>query len=198
MNKTKSLLARCSPVVGLFVLLSLGGCKRPIGELELTAYKDPVSPQTFDVKLWEGAYYVEPGGDYHIVGRSVHQPAGGAGTGEITQLVHIHMFWRPRPGKTFANSSMIDAVLRYAIVTDQGAALYDGTACVFVKKTYGGKLKITLEGGRLQLSAQDGTAPEILGAARVEGELTAGPDSSLALQLRREIDLRAGQATPVK
>ena len=57
---------------------------------------------------------------------------------------------------------MIDAVLRYAILTDQGAVLYDGTACVFVKKTYGDKLKITLEGGRLQLSAQDGTAPEIL------------------------------------
>ena len=196
MNKNFSLLAKYAPVIGLFVFLSVGGCQRPAGELELTSYKDPIAPQVFEVKLWEGAYYPGPGGDYHIVGRAVHESS--EETGEISQLLDIHMFWRPRPGKTFDNASSIDATLRYAILTDQGAAIYAGTGYVYVKKIRGEKLKIELEGGRLQLTAHDGTAPEILGAARIIGELTALPDSGLAMELRREIDLRAGQAAPAE
>lgn len=194
MNESKTLFAKGAPLVGLLALLLASGCQRPIGELELTAYKDPVAPQTFEVKLWEGAYYIEPGKDYHIVGRATHKPAE-EGVGEITQVLHIHMFWRPHPGKTFDNASMIDATLRYAIITDQGSAIYNGTAYVYAKKVSGDRLKITLEGGRLQLAAQEGQTPDIFGAARIKGELRTLPDSGLTMELRREIDLRTGRDT---
>lgn len=191
MNNSRSLFAKCAPLLGLMALSGLEGCRRPIGEMELTAYKDPSFPQTFEIKLWEGAYYIEPGRDYHIVGRSAYKPAE-EGAGEIVQLLHIHMFWRPRPGKTFDNPTMIDAVLRYAIITDQGTALYRGTAYVSVKKDLGDRRKITLRGGRLQLAAQHGQVPDIFGAARIEGKLRPLSDFGLTMELRRQIDLLAG------
>lgn len=176
----------------MFVL----GCTRPTGSLELTSYKDPYFPETYEVELDECAYYAGPGGDYHIVGRATHIPEDNPG-GEITQLLHVHLFWQPRPGKTFDNPSSVDATIRYAILTEQGAAIYCGTAFVYPKKhRTGDDITVKIESARLRLESQDGEPPELIGTARLRGKFVADNDPSLTVDLRRELDLRAGSHEP--
>lgn len=172
------------------------GCRRPAGALKLTSYKDPYFPETYEVELTQCAYYVDPGGDYHIVGRATHTPQDGTG-GTIAQLLHVHLFWRPRPGKTFDNPSAVDATIRYAIVTKQGAALYCGTGFVYPQmRRLSDDVLVKIEVARLRPEAQVGEPPELLGPARLSGKLVAAEDASLAVDLRRQLDLRAGPHRP--
>jgi hypothetical protein len=172
------------------------GCARPAGTLDLTSYKDPYFPETYHVEFDECAYYAGPSGDYHIVGRARHIPEENSG-GEITQLMHVHLFWHPRPGKTFANSSTVDATIRYAILTGQGAAVYAGTGFVYAsKRRLSDKLAVEIENARLRLEVVEGDAPDLLGAARVVGELVAKEDATMAADLRRELELLASPDEP--
>ena len=137
-----------------------------------------------------------PGGDYHIVGSAAQTPEDGSG-GTITQLLHLHMFWKPWPGKTFADSSSVDATIRYAIVTERGAAMYRGTGFVYPKKRrLSDDLVVEIEAGRLRLESRKGDPPELLGTARLTGTLVADNDASLAVDLRRQLDLHAGSREP--
>jgi hypothetical protein len=172
------------------------GCARSAGTLELTSHKDPYFPESYRVELGECAYYMGPDGDYHIVGRACHATEDNP-DGEITQLLHVHLFWRPRPGKTFDNPSTVDATIRYAILTKQGVAVYCGTGFVYPKKRrFSDQLVVQIENARLRLEAQHGDAPDLLGNARVVGELLARNNAALAVDLRRELDLCAARSEP--
>ena len=184
----------CAAATVLPVLLL--GCAGSTGTLELTSFKDPYLPETYQVEFTDCAYYTGPSGDYHIVGRATHSPEDNAG-GEITQLMHVHLFWRPRPGKTFDNPSTVDATIRYAILTEQGAAIYCGTGFVYPKKRrMSDKLLVKIENARLRLEFQDGDTPDLLGNSRAAGELIAENNAALAVDLRRELDLRAAPREP--
>jgi len=170
----------------------MSGCTRASASLEITSYKDPYFPETYQVELADCAYYVDPGGDYHIAGYASHTPADGGG-GTIEQLMHLHLFWKPWPGKTFDNPTTVDATLRYAIVTGQGAAVYCGTGFVYPRKRrMSDDLIVQIEAARLRLEAQLGDPPELLGDARVVGELVAEHNASRTVDLRRRLDLYAG------
>jgi hypothetical protein len=175
------------------VLLFLLGCTRPSAFLEITSYKDAYFPETYVVTLADCAYYVDSGGDYHVVGRAVRTPEEPGG-GTIEQLLHVHLFWKPWPGKTFDDPSSVDAILRYAIVTDAGVALYSGTGFVYPRKRWMSEDVIArIEEARLRLDSQTGDSPELLGDARLAGTLVAKRNRSLAVDLRRRLDLHAGR-----
>jgi hypothetical protein len=183
----------------LYVVLAgslLLGCNRPTASLEITSYKDPYFPETYVVKLADCAYYVGPSGDYHLVGRAVHTPEDGGG-GTIEQLLHVHLFWKPWPGKTFDNPTSVDATIRYAIVTESGRAIYSGTGFVYPKRRrLSDDVVARIEAGRLRLESQTGEPPELLGAARLTGVLVAKDNASLAVDLRRRLDLYGGPRKP--
>jgi hypothetical protein len=194
-SRTPGRLALPGTVAAALVVLC-SGCARPAGTLELTSYKDPYFPETYQVEFGECAYYVGPSNDYHIVGRDTHDLEDGARRA-VTQLMHVHLFWRPRPGKTFDNPSTVDATIRYAILTEQGAAVYRGTGFVYANKgSFSDTLRVEIENARLRLELQEGDAPDLLGAARVVGELSAEANATLALDLRRELDLRSAPTAP--
>lgn len=168
-------------------------CTSPSANLELTSYKDPYLPETYDVRLTECAYGVGPSGDRHIAGRAVHTPADNPGA-PIVQLVHVHLFWKPRPGKTFADPTAADATIRYAVATEQGVAVYCGTGFVYLKKRrLSDDVVAKIETGQLRLETLAGDPPEILGSACLTGTLIAKDDASLAVDLRRQLDLYTGQ-----
>jgi hypothetical protein len=181
-------------LVALVVALPMGGCVRHIAALQLTSYREPHAPRTYELNLDDCAYYVGSGGDYHIVGRAIDTPENGVGA-TIEQLLHVHLFWKPWPGKTFANSSMMDATIRYAIVTETGTAVYTGTGFVYPRKQ-GPRNGIVadIEAANLRLNHVTGNAPELLGSTRLSGTLVAQDDASLAVDIRRRLDLQIGTA----
>ena len=173
-------------------LVLMPGCMQPTSALQLTSYKDPYFPETYSVAFTECAYSVDAGGDYHIVGRATRIPADGS-EATVTQLLHIHLFWNPEPGKTFDHPSSVDATIRYAIVTERGTSVHCGTGFVFLERQrMSDRVVARVEAARLRPASQHGEPTEVLGDARVTGTLVAERDACLAIDLRRELDLHSG------
>jgi len=170
-------------------LLLPGGCASPTGLVELISYKDPEQSLTYTVRFEQCAFALGPDGDYHIAARALDRSAGQSDRA-IVQLLHAHVFWRPRPGKTFANSTTVDATLRYALLTADGAAIYGGTGFVYLhRRPFGRELDVSIESGRLRAQKLVGNPPELLGSVRLRGRLLAAEDPAAAMDIRRQLDL---------
>ena len=180
-------------LMGAILVVSLGwsaACSRPAVGLELTSYKDPYAPTSDRIVLDECAYRVDAAGGQHIAGRAKSGATGLEG-GAVTRLLHVHVFWQPRPGHTFANSTGTNATLRYVVATPDGAALYTGTGFVYARQLRDGTLKAKIESARLRLESQVGTAPESLGETSLSGTLMAPEDAHATLDVVRQLELRA-------
>ncbi len=173
------------------LLCLLAGCRLPDSEVRLVSYKDREFPEPYGIRFTDCTYRTEPTGDYHIVARVAREP-GDSNSGAITQYMHIHLFWKPRPGRTFVNRSTIDATLRYVIVTDAGTVEYSGTGFVYPKHPRrSDKLIAEIESARLKVASLVGEPTEMLGDSRLTGVLVATFDPSRTLDLLHEMNLHA-------
>jgi hypothetical protein len=172
----------------LAVILGIGpavGCAP--ARLEFTSYKDAYFPEKVQLPLQTCAFRTQPSGDIDIAGRGVTKNA----EGETTQYLSVHIFWRPKPGKTYADSTTTDALLRYVVVTPNGTLTYAGTGFVFPKKTFGNGLAVDVESSRLRLESQTGTVNDALGDICLAGKITPSKNATVAVDLAREIELAA-------
>ena len=194
MSRVPPLAAPRLPVLpGLLCALGVG-CGPSGSHLKLIAFQDPHFPEHYDVRPDECVYRSDGAGDYHIVGRASSRPRADAPA--VEQIFHLHVFWRPRPGKTYDHPSLVDAVVRYAITSRQGSAVYRGAGYAYPSPSrWSDELTVKLESATVTLAAQRGDAPELLGQAHVLGTLIARNDPSRAVELMREIE-RLDTGTP--
>lgn len=173
-------------------LLAATGCAAG-GRVQLRSYKDPYFPEDFRVQFEQCAFLRDGTGDYHIVARSTRVPQG-AEIGPVTQILHVHVFWKPRPGKTFDDPSTHTATLRYAIVTSDGVALYEGAGFVYPQRRWiDGALVAQIEQARLSPQLRSGDAPDLLGESHLVGTLEAAANAPLTVDLRRELEQKSGR-----
>lgn len=197
------------------VLLGAVGCAPP-NRVSVESRKDPFFPELLETTLDKCVYRIDSSGQVHIAGRTgteaatrratartTREAVGGTTTlpasvgagphGAIEQLLHVRMFFTPRPGKTAADPTMIDAHLRYLIVTAGGTALYGGTGFVTVDTPKRDQpMRVHVESSQLKLLHTTGDPPPDLGELRIRGKLRAQSDPTAAVDLLREIDQRAG------
>ncbi len=167
------------------------GCiQKPIA-VRLISYKDSAAPREFQFTPDECVFRVESSGDQHVLARAVRSSVDSEW---VEQLLYVHIFWRPNPGKTFDNSSSVNATLLYVIRTDRGEVVYSGTGYVYAFSPRGtSDLMVSIEDARWRLSHSRGDVPELLGETRVAGRLVARQDTSRAVELLRRIELRSGR-----
>lgn len=186
------------------------GCAPRATTIDLVSYKDPYFPEPYYVKFDECVHRVGPGGDHFLIARATSKDADIP----VRHYFDVSVYWRPRPGKTPTHSSTMDAVLRYAVVTPSGCALYRGNGFVYLRQdalthAWIGKL----ESGHLRLESSTGslgaaattsapatvTPHEILGDSRVSGQFVAKDDANRAVDLLRELNVTtaASSAAPV-
>lgn len=168
------------------------GCGLSTSTLELKSYRDPYFPEHYQVEFADCVYRVAPGGDIHVVGHTERSEAD-APADPLTQSLHVHIYWQPHPGKTHAESSTSDAVLRYVVATDSGVAVYSGTGFAYPKSRRDGRIEVRIESARLRLESQSGDVPDVLGDTRVTGRLIATNDPAQAAALVRESELLAAR-----
>ena len=178
----------------LILLFALpAGCHRSASQIELTSYKDPYFPEPFHVSFDDCTYRIDAGGDIDIAAEATTATPDQAGS--ITQLLHVHVFWQPRPGVTFANKNTSDATIRYIVVTPRGMASYRGTGFVLPKwKRH--KLHASIESANLRLEAQRGDVSELFGDARLQGRLNPRQDEHATVERMRALDLHANEQPP--
>ena len=171
--------------LGLVLLAGLlAGCAKP--SVEFVSYKDPYFPEKIHIQFEDCAYWIEPGGDIRVAGRATQTTDNGT----ITHYLLVHIFWKPKPGKTYANATATDATYRYILAGDDGAALYLGTGFAFPRDPSAGKMLVGLDQARLRLESKRGEVPDLLGDTRLSGKVVARNDAAQAVDLIREAELR--------
>ncbi|MEW6251833.1 MAG: hypothetical protein AB1716_14400 [Planctomycetota bacterium] len=173
-----------------------GGCQR--AQIEFTSYRDPYFPEHFEVDFQDCVYRSAPAGDLLLVGHAHHSPkqrpdaeAPHIGqSGRTDHYLQVHMFWKPRPGKTFADASGTDAVITYVVTTEQGTLTYVGAGFVFPRPGRG-SVDFEVESGRLRLATRSGELSDVLGDTRLRGTLRAREDPAMTTHLSREAEVVA-------
>ena len=171
---------------GLLVVF-LSGCRGSV--VHLVSYKDPYFPEKFHVDFMHCAYRTQPGGGIQAVGRAVENTS----RGPTTQYLCVDIFWTPIPGKTPADSTTIDALLRYVVASDSGIVVYTGTGFAYPQAALDGSLDIALESGRLRLQSRNGDLEDLFGDTQITGQLKARHDPPAAATLIREAELLAAR-----
>jgi hypothetical protein len=170
----------------------LGSQSKPA--IELVSYKDPYFPEHVSANFPTIVYRRDAGGDLHVVAQRT-TPSGGEAGSELTELLYVHVFWMPRPGKTHSDSSASNAVLRYVVRSEPGAVVYIGTGFVYPTLRRNGELVARVESAELRLESRAGSPSDFLGDLRLTGELAArdAPGEALALirEMNLEVDWRA-------
>ena len=175
---------------GLLLGMLLGaatGCAT--ASMTFTSYKDPFFPETFSTRFPNCVYRTGPTGDIFVTARATEDKDAR----RQTQYLDLHVFWKPKPGKTWAESSTTDAILRYVVTDETGAAVYIGTGFAYPKQTLAGGLEIRLESGRLRLESRSGELEERLGDMGLTGTLTPRRDPGATANLQREAELAAAR-----
>ncbi len=157
--------------------------------VRFTSYADPFFPERRALSFPTCAYRTEVGGDLLIAARVVD----GTGDQVAEHFLCAHVFWRPQPGKTFAEETMTDALLRYVVSDATGTRVYTGTGFAYPEKTWLGGLKVQLESGRLRLESQTGAGADELGDMRLVGSLEPKRDAGAAANLARAADVLAAR-----
>ncbi|NLX07332.1 MAG: hypothetical protein GXY33_19505 [Phycisphaerae bacterium] len=183
-NRHRGGAARVLAVILIGLLLPLGaGCQQHYGRLTVVSYRDPGRPTTYYQSFPDAWFSQLPSGDYQILLAS-SEPINSLDRDVLEQTMFIRVFWTPIPGKTFAESSQINAGIDYRIrVADPADApvvsqrpktmiCYKGSGFVsFSPDPSGRGLKATLEHAVLR-PAEESDEPA-LGRLIVKGQFRA-------------------------
>lgn len=108
-------------------------------------------------------------------------------SGTIThgQIMHIELFWVPKPGKTPMDDSATNAIIRHIILEDCELGIYGGAGFI-VPRGKLGKRTAHLSIAQASLTLQDKTAgfADLLTPAQLTGDISAELDDALARNLK--------------
>ncbi len=171
--------------LGAMAFLLMAGCRSPSNQMAVVSLRDPGSPQRYFTRFDDAVYRTDAAGNLDIVLRGEHE--GGPGD-QVVEVVHLHAFWKPIPGTSFAERSMINARVKYLILTGDTAILYEGAGFASFrlnKRTR--QLTGRLEAAQLAPTRRRGPARDLFGAAQLVGSFDASRDDRHALQRLNDI-----------
>jgi hypothetical protein len=143
---------------------------------------------------FEQAYYRQDAGGQWQVALCTEAPSQTDPSQTIRQIVLIEGLWRPRPGKTLAEKSMTDALIRYALFNGPQATSYEGAGFVSFKHDSRTKeLRGWIESGHLTRRRVRGDPVDVFGGqARVTGAFRAKPSVLDVTRLWQEMNVALG------
>ena len=116
-------------------------------------------------------------------------PTDAGPTPPISQTVMIEMFWQPRPGITYVESTQTNATLTYCLQRGPDAIRYKGAGFVYLTKQTDHRIEGRIESSSLTPAGQVGTPRDLFGRCRLTGTFQADhhPRRTIdaALRLRR-------------
>lgn len=213
----------------LIAFLLPAGCRQIETRFDVTSFRNPGRPEQFTERFPTGAFAVDSQNNWEIAfdisdvrielpQPSDAEPASSQSaeadvafkprTVSMSQYVHIRVFWKPKPGTTYVESTQTDASILYCLVTGGNAISYEGAGFVYFnqardKKTITGRIESsTLVPVRTAKEPID-----LFGPCRVEGWFVARQDRGRIVEIQQTLrrllgrsgaaPVAAGQAAPV-
>jgi len=162
--------------LALFVVAGLFCACQPepaLTRIDVAAYDDAGRLHRHYTDFRRAAYRLAPGGLVELV-LQTERPSALDPTQTIRQVLLIQAFWNPQPGRSFVESSQIDARVRFAMLTPPTGVRYDGSAMVTWRVDRASRrLTGWIESGSLTPRFRMGDAVEPFGAANFTGSFIA-------------------------
>lgn len=164
----------------------LVGCGEKITRLRVVDHREEGPSAEYFQEFDECYFRRDAGGNLEIVGQ--HR-SGGAGQVETRQVIHVKTFWTPRPGRTRVESSMLNSVVQYYIVTWPTGASFEGAGFVsFFEDPEEGTVEAVLERAALSPRRKLGPATRVFHRAELRGPLYATRDESKVVSILLEME----------
>jgi hypothetical protein len=111
------------------VLLVAGGCTPQRSELRLALGAEPLPASVVELEFANCFYRATPGNDLYVVGEVL---SADADVEPFAAWLDLHVYWQPRPGRTPANPTQTNAIVRWVVQRQAEVLLYRGTGFAYV------------------------------------------------------------------
>jgi hypothetical protein len=217
-------LAQTWALAGLLTIL-MGGCRKPQTRFEILCFRNPESPERIAEDFEPGSFAVNAQRNWDIVfeippsymeigaasdsdAGATSAPSEGAPVTEdspptsktdqfwMSQLIHINVFWLPRPGKTYAESTQTNATIVYCLLVGGRVITYRGAGFVYFKQSRDGQtIAGRIESATLMPTSRLDQGLDLFGPCRIHGTFSARRDRKLVVSLLRQLRQRLGPPT---
>ncbi len=172
--------------------LGLLGCRSaPFNRVEVTDIRSDAPPQLHYEDFDESYFRLRDGGLVDLVLRKQTRAAADQ-TRKIVQIIVLRSYWKPFPGRTYANDSMLNANLCYVLINGDSAISYEGGGFFQYAEKKGEVITGKLECGDLQPLRGVGGELGIFERARISGKFKAQRDDRRTTRIMNGIDQLLG------
>ncbi len=171
------------------VSAGLFGCHAaPFSRVEVTDIRSDATPELYYEDFDESYFRLRDGGLVDLVLRKRTRAAADQ-TRKIVQIIVVRSYWKPFPGRTYANDSMLNANLCYVLIKGDSAISYEGGGFFqYAQKHAGEVITGKLECGDLQPLRRVGGDLSTFERARISGTFKARRDDRRTTQIINRID----------
>ncbi len=169
----------------MILLLWLLGCGPKATQFHVVDYRPSGEAHGYFQAFDECYYCTDAHGNVDIVAR--HTTVNGESP-TTTQVVHMRTFWVPKPGRTYAERTMINATVSYLIVSGPDGATFEGSGFLcFRPDRKRQQIKGRLELSSLKPQRRLGSAERLFDKAELSGEFVAKRDKARVIATLREM-----------
>lgn len=178
-------------------LLGSAGCHPRTTRIRIQDFSHADGPRSLFQEFDDAYYQLDAAGNLDLLLRR-RSPSEAIPTEHITQTILVRSYWRPIPGTTQVESSMINAKITYVIQSGRTTRVYEGNGFVsFAEHREGRFLSGRIESGQLRPTGEIGDPPAPFGRARVEGTFRAMKDSRRATHILTDVKCLLQSMKPV-
>ena len=183
-------------VMLFLVVVPAGGCTRQINRFNIQDHRALGPAQNYFERFDECFYCRDAFGHYDIVARR-RGTAGSSDGPPFDQIIYIRQVWEAKPGRTAAESSMINATVSYLIVGQDGGASFEGGGFITLQENRrGDQLTGHLESSDLNPQRRRGSVPDVFAKASVTGRFRARRDKRQVVRVVNEMKRLFGPLPP--
>ncbi|MEK6643686.1 MAG: hypothetical protein AABZ08_07230 [Planctomycetota bacterium] len=115
---------------------------------------------------------------------------------EYRQLVRVEVFWKPRPGATYADSSQTNANITYCLITGKDSITYEGAGFVYLKRSMDNKtITGQIESATLVPAHFQGEPADLFGPCHLKGNFVAREDRVAVTAIEQRLSRLRNAAT---
>jgi hypothetical protein len=173
-------------------LVPLVGCAPRETRIEIQSFRSGGEAELL-FQEFDTCYYAMTAGGHMDIVMQRETPSQVDPAQTIAQAVHLRGFWKPIPGTTLAEESMINGTICYMIVTGTAAVGYQGGLFMsFRENVKLGRLTGKLESSRLEPLRKRGGAKEPFASALAKGTFVAERDRRRVVKILNDMERRLG------
>ncbi len=173
---------------------TFAGCAPVLTRFDVLSFKNPTGQELYSESFPDGHYAIAANRNHvftfqiaprEVLGSSdLSKPADA----EFYQFVRVEIFWKPRPGTTYADSSQTNANITYCLINGRDSITYEGAGFAYMSKSWDGKAYTgQIESATLVPTHVMGEPTDLFGPCHLKGTFTAREDKLAVSTIEQKI-----------